>query len=331
MPVISVVVPVYKVEAYLDRCVKSILAQTFEDFELILVDDGSPDNCGCLCDAWAEKDLRIHVIHQKNGGLSAARNAGIDWAFANGGSQWFTFIDSDDWVHPEMLQRLLNAAAEQQVKISVCGYAETTGAEPAILRETLNAERWTAKAFYLQHFINATIACGKLYHRSCFETVRYPVGKLHEDEFVTYRLLFEKEYLAFLPAPLYAYYINPAGITKNSWSPKRLHAWGAYDQQIAFFEERGDEELVKFRIRGYLENAQVNLRQAQEAANASDFAAEIEIIEKKIRSLIPIAWKHGCIDFWPDFALLYQYYPLCTRAYRLWLEVRSRLRRKHDA
>lgn len=331
MPVISVIVPVYKVEEYLDRCVKSILAQTFEDFALILVDDGSPDNCGVICEDWAAKDPRITVLHQQNGGLSAARNAGIDWVFANSGSQWITFIDSDDWVHPEMLERLLDAALEQQVKISVCGYTETEGENPSIPPETLEVTCWTPKAFYQQCFINATIACAKLYHRSCFETIRYPVGKLHEDEFITYKLLFESKYLAVIPAPLYAYYRNPAGITKNGWSPKRLHAWEAYDQQIAFFTERGDEELVKFRIRGYLENALVNLRQAQEAANTSELTAEIETIQKKIRSLIPMAWKHGCIDFWPDFDLLYQYYPLTTRAYRLWLEVRNRLRRKNDA
>ena len=307
MPVISVIVPVYKVEAYLDRCVKSVLAQTFEDFELILVDDGSPDNCGVICEDWAAKDPRITVLHQQNGGLSAARNAGIDWVFANSGSRWITFIDSDDWVHPEMLERLLNAAVEQQGMISVCGYAETTGEEPLVLPETLNAERWTPKAFYLQHFINATIACAKLYHRNCFEAVRYPLGKLHEDEFITYKLLFECEYLAVIPAPLYAYYINLVGITKNGWSPKRLHAWEAYDQQIAFFAERGDEELVKFRIRGYLENALVNLRQAQAADNTSELTAEIETIQKKIRSLIPGAWKHRCIDFWPDFDLLSPY------------------------
>ena len=103
---ISVIVPVYKVENYLHRCVDSILGQSFADFELILVDDGSPDNCGSICDAYAVKDSRIRVIHQENGGLSAARNAGIDWVFAHSDSQWLTFIDSDDWIHGSFLQIL---------------------------------------------------------------------------------------------------------------------------------------------------------------------------------------------------------------------------------
>ena len=119
MPQISVIVPVYKVEDCLNRCVDSILKQSFSDFELILIDDGSPDQCGAICDEYAKKDNRIVVIHQNNGGLSAARNAGIDWAFANSQSEWLTFIDSDDWVHPEYLERLLNAAITQNVSISV--------------------------------------------------------------------------------------------------------------------------------------------------------------------------------------------------------------------
>ena len=105
---ISVIVPVYKVEKYLSRCIDSILAQTYTDFELILVDDGSPDNCGKICDGYAEKDNRV-VIHQGNGGISAARNAGIDWAFENSDSEWIAFIDSDDWVHPLYLECLYNA------------------------------------------------------------------------------------------------------------------------------------------------------------------------------------------------------------------------------
>ena len=116
MPQISVIVPVYKVEPYLRRCVDSILAQTFTDFELILVDDGSPDNSGAICDEYAQKDARVHVIHQENGGLSAARNAGIDWVFAHSDSQWLTFVDSDDWVHPEYLERLYHAVLEHNVR-----------------------------------------------------------------------------------------------------------------------------------------------------------------------------------------------------------------------
>lgn len=320
MPRISVVVPVYKVEPYLDRCVQSILNQTCGDFDLYLVDDGSPDNCGRMCDEWARRDSRIHAIHQENGGLSAARNTGISRSFAESDSQWITFIDSDDWVHPNMLRWLLRAAEEKNTSISVCGYATTTGEDPWRGGE-FRAEVWQAEEFYSKKFINATVAWGKLYRKDYFKTLSYPRSKLHEDEFTTYRLLFAAERIAYVEAPMYAYFVNMSGITKTGWSPKRLHAWEAYEQQIAFFEERGLEEMVKFRYRGYLENAMVNLKAAQEAPEA--YEKEISFMEKRIRNVIRRAWKKGVINFWMDFDLLYQFYPLRTRAYRLYLEMKK--------
>ena len=122
MAVISVIVPVYKVEPFLRRCVDSILGQSFRDFDLILVDDGSPDSCPCICDEYEDQDPRVHVIHQKNGGLSAARNTGIQWALRNSDSQWLTFVDSDDWIHRDFLQLLLNAAVTQHVDLALCGF-----------------------------------------------------------------------------------------------------------------------------------------------------------------------------------------------------------------
>ena len=254
MPTITVIVPVYKVEKYIFRCVDSILGQTFADFELILVDDGSPDNCGAICDEYAAKDSRIVVIHQENGGLSAARNAGIDWAFANSDSQWLTFIDSDDWVHPEYLQRLLDAAVENNVAVSISGYAETDGTEPEISPETLAPVIWNTEDFYVKHNVNATIACGKLYRKECFLQVRYPLGKLHEDEFTTYKILFAFSTVAYIPAPLYAYYSNPESIMQSAWSSKRLVAYDALESQIAFFDKHGYSESKRSIIRRYLKS-----------------------------------------------------------------------------
>jgi len=321
MPVISVIVPVYKVEDYLCRCVDSILGQSFSDFELILVDDGSPDSCGVICDGYAQKDSRVHVIHQKNGGLSAARNAGIDWVFACSDSLWLTFIDSDDWVHPEFLARMYHAAIENQVSVCGCGYARTAGEEPEAEPEQLVPEVWQTEVFYRENLVNATIACAKLYKRSCFEQIRYPVGKIHEDEFVTYRILFQNSRLAFIPAPLYAYYVNPQSITGKGWSPRRLDAWEAFEQQIAFFEERGQAEMVKFRYRGYLENAMVNLHAAEEKPET--YKKEIRFMEKRMRSVIRRAWKRDCIRFWIDFDMLYRFSPFLTRLYRLYLEIKK--------
>ena len=127
MAKISVIVPVYKVEQYLRRCVDSILSQTFSDFELILIDDGSPDRCGEICDEYKQRDGRVVVIHQSNGGLSAARNTGIIWSLENSDSDWLTFVDSDDWVHSEYLERLFRAVNKYGTKISVSSRCEIIG------------------------------------------------------------------------------------------------------------------------------------------------------------------------------------------------------------
>ncbi len=320
MEQISVIVPVYNVEPYLCRCIDSILGQTHHNLQLILVDDGSPDNCGLICDGYEILDSRVHVIHQENAGLSAARNAAMDWMYANSSSQWLTFIDSDDWVHPEFLERLWNAAQEQQVQVSVCGYAQTHGEEVQILPDMLAVQTWDAGEFYRQKSTNATIACAKLYHRSCFEALRYPLGKIHEDEFITYQTLFASSQIAYIPAPLYAYYSNPVSITQKGWTAKRLDAWEAYEEQIAFFQKRGEETLLRARWREYLENAYAQLLAAQGAANADQLGREIRFIRKKMRSLFRRAWKLGYVEFWIDYDMLYACAPLWTKGYRLWLE-----------
>lgn len=232
---ISVIVPVYKVEAFLRRCVDSILAQTYADFELILVDDGSPDNSGAICEEYAAKDSRIHVLHRPNGGLSAARNTGIDWVFANSNSRWLAFVDSDDWVHPNYLRLLLKAAEQENCLISSCGFFRSGGeAIPEDMEESIFAME--AEDYYCGecHEGVTAVAWNKLYHRSLFENLRYPEGKLHEDEFTTYLAMFPAGKVAVTPVRLYAYYQNPNGIMNAQWSPKRIHMLEAFDNQIAF-------------------------------------------------------------------------------------------------
>lgn len=246
MPIISVIVPVYKVENFIDRCVQSILSQTYTDYELILVDDGSPDKCGAICEAWAEKDHRIRVIHKENGGLSDARNVGVKCSVG----EWITFIDSDDYVHPKMLESLYNAVLEHGVKVSICGYAYTYG-EPLEVTD-LTAKAWKPADFYLQHNVNATVSWGKLYHKDV--VISFPVGKLHEDEYTTYRVLFGCNKLAVVEAPLYAYFQNASGIMNSKWHVNRMDAWTALEQQVAFFLEIGDTANARARVSAWWAN-----------------------------------------------------------------------------
>lgn len=320
MAQISVIVAVYKMPEYLPRCIDGILNQTFRDLELILVDDGSPDHCGQICDDYAAKDSRVRVIHKVNAGVCAARNTGLDWVYEHSDSQWIFFHDNDDWIHPETLERLHRAAVELDTGISICGYQQTTGEDPVIREEDLIPVRWMPKAFYMEHFVNATVCWGKLYRRDIFEGKRYPVGKYIEDEFLTYKLLFANESLAVIPGALYAYYINPAGISKKAWVPKRLDAWEAFEQQIAYFKQMGDEDLVKFRCRSYLEHIWEYLQAARTAPNADQLQKEIRFMEKRKRSYIPEAWKEGCVEFYVDYDMLLDSYPLLTRLYRFWLD-----------
>ena len=321
MAQISVIVAVYKMPEYLPRCIEGILNQTFRDLELILVDDGSPDNCGEICDSY--EDSRVRVIHKKNEGVCVARNTGLDWVYANSDSQWIFFHDNDDWIHPQTLERMLRAARDLEAEISICGYQETGGEAPKFAVEDLKPEVWTPKDFYIQRHVNATVCWGKLYSRRVFEGKRYPPGKYIEDEFLTYKLLFSCERLAVIPAPLYAYFVNPAGISRKAWVPKRLDAWEAFEEQLAFFREMGDEELVRFRIREYLENAVRYYDAALTAPNASDLKPQLRFMKTRIRNLIRRCREEQVLEFWPDYEMLRRFYPAAMRwqrFYREWKE-----------
>ena len=249
---ILVIVPVYKVELYLSRCVSSILNQTFKDFELVLVDDGSPDKCGQMCDEYAKKDSRIHVIHKKNGGLSDARNAGIDWCFENSNSEWITFIDSDDWIHPRYLEFLYNANQKYNSSISVCSYTKTDEVIPFEAFDNFNVVNIDTEKLFLEHNLEATVAWAKLYKKSYFLETRYPYGKINEDEYVTYKLLFRNKKVAFVNLPLYYYFNNQQSITQSNWSVKNLDAIEALKQQYSYFKKSKNKELFVFVIEKYI-------------------------------------------------------------------------------
>ncbi|MBQ7751480.1 MAG: glycosyltransferase family 2 protein [Clostridia bacterium] len=241
---ISVIVPVYNVEPYLRRCVDSILNQTFSDFECILVDDGSPDGCPAICDEYAEKDSRVKVIHKKNGGLSDARNVGLDKA--NG--KYVSFIDSDDWIHPQMLEILYKGLMDNNVLISVCEYKEVEHQEPyTAITEPIFETRY-GMDFFITNHITAVIACSKLYDKSLFDDIRYPYGKLHEDEFVTYKLLYKAETVAYTNKPLYFYFQNENGITKSAYTIKRLDALEAMEERDQFLKQHKLSECRKFAM-----------------------------------------------------------------------------------
>ena len=240
MATISVIVPVYKVEKYLDRCIGSILNQTYTDYELILVDDGSPDRCGTICDAYAAAHPHIHVIHQANGGLSAARNSGIEWMHANSDSQYVTFIDSDDWIHPQYLEILMQGMSIPGAAVSMISLNRVTEYSDNFPRcNSPTAILHTGESLFLAHGTALNYSCGKLFRKEHFCTLRFPVGKIFEDVFTTYQILFTCGQIAFIDEPVYYYFYNTEGISHSVWKPKELVIFDAMRQQLAFYKANG--------------------------------------------------------------------------------------------
>ena len=209
-PMISVIVPIYKVEQYLNRCVQSIINQTYTNLEILLVDDGSPDRCPSICDNWEKKDKRIRVIHKKNGGLSDARNFGIDQSRGD----WLIFIDSDDYIMPDMCEKLLDSAEKNKADIAFCGlfYDYGNHCESIIPflkeKEQVFSREEIITLYFRNKSIEFVVAWNKIYRRDLFfdsQKIRYPVGYLHEDEFTTYKLLYTARRTSWISDELYAY------------------------------------------------------------------------------------------------------------------------------
>lgn len=200
---LSVIVPVYRVEATLDRCVESVLKQQVDDMEVILVDDGSPDQCPEMCDHWAMKDERIRVIHKPNGGLSDARNAGIDIACG----EFITFVDSDDWIADNTFPPLLDKMAD--IDILEFGIADRLSLKEHVYSDIY--EYWLKEQAYTH-----TYACNKIYRRHLFDDVRYPKGRIFEDAYTLPQLLRKAQKVATSSHGSYHYWENPSGITAKA-------------------------------------------------------------------------------------------------------------------
>lgn len=218
MAKVSVIIPVYKVEEYLSKCMDSVLRQKFSDIEIILVDDGSPDASGRLCDDFAAeiRDIPVYVIHQKNRGLSGARNSGIDWAMACSDSEWLCFVDSDDTISELFIEKLHDAAVANDADLAVCDFMEvdTDGNDihkpdefPSGLMSDNNVLFDTMYQTWRVH-----PAWNKLYKKSLFLDLRFDNGKLHEDEFIIHKVLYLSDKVVFIPDLLYYYLIRQSGI-----------------------------------------------------------------------------------------------------------------------
>ena len=268
---VSVIVPIYMVEPYLKRAVDSIRNQTYQNLEIILVDDGSKDQCGRICDDYAKADNRIVVIHKENGGLSDARNAGLD--IARG--EYIMFVDSDDYIAPDCVETLLGCLKEHDADVSMCSYAVTDSTEfdESIFaagrnneKEKKQSKEWKIKTdnhksdgheydgsveicdrrkllsnLYDANHRDATyfiVSWNKIYKASLWDGIRFPKGKIHEDEATTYKIYDRAKKGIYLHKPLYGYFTAPDSITRARFNIKRLQWMDALDDRIAYFENK---------------------------------------------------------------------------------------------
>ncbi len=267
-PLVSIIIPVYQVEKYLDRCVASVVNQTYTNLEIILVDDGSLDNCPAICDAWKERDPRIKVIHQQNGGLSVARNEGLKIATG----EFIGFVDSDDWIEPEMVEILLSNMQATEADIAVCDYLRESEDSPETIQqpESPAVTRYTAEeALRLllsdKHYLR-TIVWNKLYRRHLLENIFFPEGKIYEDNIWTPQIIGRSKLIITIDLPLYHYLLRPESLSHDVHNMYRRFMDKAemVEQKIQYIHEHypnlEDLAIAEYQSLCYFNYKQVSLK-----------------------------------------------------------------------
>lgn len=282
---ISIIVPVYKVEKYLNKCIDSILSQSFTNFELILVDDGSPDNCGKICDEYANKDNRIKVIHKENGGLSDARNAGIGLSCG----EYLAFIDSDDYISTEFIKTLYDLAKNNDAEISVC--------DAVLVKEEENAEYFYNEQFEVfnkeQSLLNLTYyrkitvnAWNKLYKKELFDDIRYPKGKLYEDLATTYKLFNKCNKVVYTPSKLYAYLQRDTSIMGQTGYKMKKDKVEIVDEMADFFSSNENYPKIFAGIFNYIINDVYKMASSGNLIACEEYRVELKKWYKKYKNII---------------------------------------------
>ena len=243
---ISIIVPIYNVEKYLKRCIDSILNQTFKEFELILVNDGSTDDCGKICDMYKSKDKRVKVIHKKNGGLSSARNVGLNVAKG----KYVAFVDSDDYINKNMYEVLYSNAIKTNADISICNFEYVD--DKSVIDINKDIENYEYLIFnniealnklYLENNIKIVVAWNKLYKKDLFKDLRYTEGRIHEDEFIIHKLLYSSKKIAYINAVLYYYLQRVDSITQSKFNLKKIDIVYALNERVEFFRKKNLRQL----------------------------------------------------------------------------------------
>lgn len=253
---ISIVVPIYRIEKFIGRCVDSIIRQSYVNLEIILVNDGSPDNCGAICDDYAKQDHRVRVIHKENGGLSDARNFGTEAA----SGEFITYVDGDDWLHRDFIRINHELIETTAADLTICGHLATTeDREDAPIGEvthTLFEGECKDELLWAQidqtHRIHrdVVVAWGKLIRREAAQANPFPLGRIHEDNFVTHKYIAEAKRVVYTPLQLLNYYQREESLTAGGFNGmRRLHMIASYKERGGFFRKRGKSEMAAYCAR----------------------------------------------------------------------------------
>lgn len=299
---ISIIVPIYKVEKYLEKCIESILAQTYKNIELILVDDGSPDNCPSICDRYAKKDSRVIVIHKQNGGLSDARNMGLNIAKGD----FISFIDSDDFVSDDFCELLLGAIIRENADMAICNYLridendnliQEKNVDLPFKNECISPEEFMQGYFGKQGWYYVVV-WNKIYKRSLFDNLRFPYGKQHEDEFLIHHLIAQCNRIACIKNALY-YYVQRKSSIISQISIKNMDLGEALIDQYKFSKKYEIPALKKYAVR----RLSFKLEEWKPLC-VNDKRAEKKYNELRRQSIF-LVWEKGAWEGYPFSAKIY--------------------------
>ena len=235
-PIISIIVPIYNVGKYLPKCIESILNQTFKNFELILVNDGSTDNSGVVCDDYAKKDTRIKIIHKSNGGVSSARNAGL--YVAKG--EYIGFVDPDDYIDKNMYEKLYRLCIDNNSDIAICRFNREINGKiqnKESTEEIIELNNMEAMNELFKGNLYRFSLCNKLFSKKCFNDVLFPEGRIHEDLSTTYKLFANSKKAVYIDYYGYIYVKRENSILTSTYNEKRLQAFIAWDEIIEFIDK----------------------------------------------------------------------------------------------
>lgn len=281
MEKVSVIVPVYNVEKYIDRCVQSLFDQVYENIEIVLINDGSTDRSGEMCDEYAKKDSRVKVLHQEYNGVADARNKGV--AMATG--EYIIFLDGDDEADKEYVSKLYTTLKENDLDIAQCCLLRIRNGEPINKLEVkegvriFNGMEMQMKTFDRDRYF-CNVVCGKLFKKELFEGLSFPYGRINEDESMIYLLTFKSERVGIIDDYLYYYHYNGDSITEKKYNIHRLDAFYMLEEKFAFYKERGLDAFANKVANEYFSQMSIVFCHKKE-----EIADDYNAIKKKAREI----------------------------------------------